>query len=101
MDFVEGFKFLNGGLDGGAVGMAEHDDQPRAVAFGGEFNAAHLRGRHDVAGHADDKEIAEAVVEYNLHRQARIGAAEHNGKGFVALHHFAAALAAGEVFHPA
>ncbi len=48
--------------------MAEHNHQPCAVLFGGEFDAAHLRRRHDVARHAYHEQIAETLVENNFRR---------------------------------
>ena len=63
-----------------ALRMAEHDDEPRAVALGGELDAADLRRRDDVAGDADDEEIAEALIEHDLGRHARVGTSEDDGE---------------------
>ena len=64
------------GQDRAALRVPEHDDQPRAEPRGGELDAADLRRRDDVAGDADDEQIAEPLIEDDLGRHARVGAAE-------------------------
>jgi hypothetical protein len=54
--------------------VAHHDDEPRREGGGGEFHAAHLRGRHDVPGDADDEQVAEPLAEDELGRDAGIRA---------------------------
>ncbi|GAC1409343.1 MAG: hypothetical protein NVSMB53_01460 [Gemmatimonadaceae bacterium] len=56
--------------------MAEDDYQPRVVALRGKFDAADLRRSDDVAGDADDEQVAQALIEYDLRRNARIRASE-------------------------
>ena len=63
--------------------MADHHHQARAEALGGELDAAHLRRRDDVAGDADDEEIAEALIEDDLGGHARVRAAEDDGEGLL------------------
>ena len=46
---------------------------------GGELDAADLRRRDDVAGDADHEQIAQALVEHDLGRDPRVGAAEDDG----------------------
>ena len=75
-----GSHALDGGRDGAAVRMAHHDHQLRAVALGRELDRADLRGRHDVAGHADHEQIAQALIEDGLGGRARIGAAQNDGE---------------------
>ena len=58
--------------------MAEHDDEPRVELLGRELDAADLRRRDDVAGDADDEQVAEPLIEDDLGRHARVGAAEHD-----------------------
>ncbi len=58
--------------------MPEHHHQPRAEARGGEFDAADLRRRHDVARNPDHEQIAQALVEHDLGRHPRVRAAEHD-----------------------
>ncbi len=64
--------------------MAEDDDQPGGVARGGELDAADLGRGDDVAGDADDEQIAQPLVEDDLRRYARIGAAEQNRERLLA-----------------
>ena len=52
-----------------------------AGSLGGELDAADLRRRDDVAGDADDEEIAKALIEDDLGRHARVGTAEDDGEG--------------------
>ena len=73
-------ELLQGGEDRAALGMAEHHHQPRAEARRRELDAADLRRGHDVAGHADDEQVAEALVEHDLRRHARVRAAKHDGE---------------------
>ena len=64
--------------------MAEYHDQPRAEPLRRELHTADLRGRDDVAGHADHEQIAEALIEHDLGRDARIGAAQHDRERLLA-----------------
>ena len=64
--------------DRAATRVAEHDDEPRVELLGRELDAADLRRRDDVAGDADDEQIAEPLIEHDLGRHARVGAAEHD-----------------------
>ncbi len=59
-------KVVERGLDRAATGMTEYDDEPRAESLRGEFDAAHLRGRDDVSGHADHEQIAQTLIENDL-----------------------------------
>ncbi len=62
--------------------MAPHCEWPSTTTSrvpnrdGGELDAADLRRRDDVAGDADHEQIAEALIEDELGRHARVGAAE-------------------------
>jgi hypothetical protein len=77
-------ELFDGGENGAALRVSQHDDKPRAVTLGGEFDTADLRWRNDVAGDADDEEIAEALVEDDFRRHARIGAAQNNRERLLA-----------------
>jgi hypothetical protein len=72
------FHVLQRRLDGAAGGVTHDHDQPAAEPLGGELDAAHLRGGDDVAGHPDDEQVADALVEHHLCGHARIRAAEHD-----------------------
>ena len=69
-------QLLEGRMDRAAAGVTEHHHQARAEALGGELDAAHLRGGDDVARHADHEQVAQPLVEHDLRRHPRIGAAE-------------------------
>ena len=56
--------------------MSEHHDQPGAESRCGKLHAVHLRRRHDVAGHPNDEQVADPLVEEDLRGHARIGAAD-------------------------
>ena len=55
-------------------------NERRAEALDGKLDAADLRRGDDVARDPDDEEIAKALVEDDLGRDARVGAAEHDGE---------------------
>ncbi len=63
-------------MHGAAARVPEHDDEPRAEPLGRELDAADLRRRDDVARDADDEQVAEALIEHDLDRHARVRAAE-------------------------
>ena len=69
-------QLLDGRRDRAATRVAEHDDEPRVELLGRELDAADLRRRDDVAGNADDEQVAEPLIEHDLGRHARVGAAE-------------------------
>jgi hypothetical protein len=66
-----------------APGVAQHHDERRPEALGGKLHAANLRGRDDIAGDADDKQVAEALVEDDLRRYPRVGTPEDDGERFL------------------
>jgi hypothetical protein len=55
-----------------------------------------LRGSHDVSGHPDDEQVAQALVEDDLGRHARIGAPQDDREGLLARHQLGAFRAAGQ-----
>ena len=66
--------------------MPEHDHEARAELRGGKFDAADLRRRDDVAGDADHEQIAEALIEHELRRHARVGTPENDGERLLRRH---------------
>lgn len=58
---------------------------------GSKLDAADQRRCDDVAGHPDHKQIAQALVEDDLHRNARVGATENRGDRFLACGQLSAA----------
>ena len=77
-------EFFQRGKNSSAPRVTEHHNEPCAEPFCGKFHAADLRGRDDVSGHADDEQIAQALVEDDLCRYARVGASENDGERFLA-----------------
>ncbi len=61
-----------------------------------EFNAADLRGRHDVTGDADDEKVAEALVKYQLDRHSRIGTGEDDRERILSTGHANLVRASGD-----
>ena len=84
-------QLVDGGQNRSALRVAQHDDQPRPVALRRELDAADLRGRDDVAGDADDEEIAEPLVEDDFGRHARVGTAQDDRERLLARGHLDAA----------
>ena len=78
-------QLLERGQDRAALRVAEDDDQRRAVALGGELDAADLRWRDDVAGDANDEQVAQSLVEHDLRRYAGIGTSEDDGERLLAV----------------
>ena len=60
--------------------MAQHHHQPGAETLDGKLDAADLRRRHDVAGHADDEQLAQPLIEDQLGWHAGICTAQQHGK---------------------
>ena len=63
---VVGVDMSDGGLDRAALAVAQHHDQPDAQLADCELDAPfHRRARaaDDVAGHAHDEQVADALVE--------------------------------------
>ncbi len=89
-------QFFESCLYGTAPRMPQHDHQTHAVPLGGELDAADLRRGDDVAGHADHEQVAQALVEHDLHRHARVGAAEDDGERFLALDELTAPRVIGQ-----
>jgi hypothetical protein len=48
--------------------VAQNHNEPCAEPLRGELNTADLRGSDDVSGNADNKQVAQAVVEDDLCR---------------------------------
>ena len=88
-------QLIQRGRDGTTVGMAQHHHQPGAEALDGKLDAADLRRRHDVAGHADDEQLAQPLIEDQLGRHAGICAAQQHRKGGLLHDELAAARLVG------
>lgn len=59
-------KFFQGRQDRPALGVPQNHDQPGTEPRRGELDTADLRGSDDVSGNADDKQVAQALVEDDL-----------------------------------
>jgi len=77
-------ELLQGCVNGAAVGMAQHHHQARAESLGRELDAAHLRRGDDVAGNADDEQVAQPLIKHDLRGHARVGATEDDGERLLA-----------------
>src|SRR3990172_4064602 len=84
-------KFFQRGQNCPALGMPQYHHQPCPKPRSGELHAAHLRRRDDVSGHADDKQVAKALVEDDLCRHPRVGTTENDGKRLLTRRQFVAA----------
>src|SRR5687768_7316176 len=73
-----------------ALGMAQYNDQTRFESRRRELDAAHLRGSDDVTGDANYEQIAESLVEHDLHRHARVRTAENDGERLLLQRQFVA-----------
>src|SRR6516225_4020460 len=80
--------------------MAEYHHEAHAEGRSRELDAADLRWRDDVAGHADDEQVAESLVEDDLGGHARVRAAEHDGERFLPGRQRAAPRARGARLEP-
>jgi hypothetical protein len=81
--------------------VPEHDDESRAESLGGVLDAPDQRWSDDVPGDADDEQIAEPLIEDDLRRNARVGAAENDRVRLLLLRELGAALLAEEGFEAA
>ena len=81
--------------------MTEHDDKGGAESLGCELDAADLRRGDDVAGNAYDEQIAQTLIEDDLGRDPRIGAAENDGEWRLAGRQLVSSRLAGEHVHAA
>ena len=68
--------------------MAEHDDGTGAHQLGREFKAAKNVGIDEIARDAGTEDVADALVENQFRRYARIDAAEDRGERRLAVRGF-------------
>jgi hypothetical protein len=64
------------GLDGAAARVPQHHQHAGAEHERAVLEAPEPLRRHHVSGHADHEEVAHALVEHDLRRHARVGAAQ-------------------------
>jgi hypothetical protein len=64
--------------------MSQDDHQARPELLSREFDATDLRRSDNIAGYADDKQIAQPLIEDDLHGHSRIGTAQNGRERFLA-----------------
>jgi len=96
--FFGPLQLLESRLNGAAIRMPEDDHQAGAELFGGKFDATDLRRSDDIAGYAYDEQIAQPLIENDLHRHSGIGTAENGREGFLARRELDAAWEDGGIF---
>jgi hypothetical protein len=73
--------------DSSATLVPQHDEEGRPEVGARILDAPQHLGRHDVAGHADDEEVAEPLIEQELRWNARIAAPEDRRERLLARDH--------------
>jgi len=76
--------------------VPQNHHQPGTEPRRGELDAANLRSSDDVAGHADDKQVAQALVEDDLCWDPRVGTPEDDGERLLTCRQLVAARLARE-----
>src|ERR1700681_473355 len=76
--------------NGAALRMPQHAHQPGSESGNREFDAADLGRSHDVAGDANDEQITQSLIEYNLRGHPGIRATENDREGLLILRQFQA-----------
>ena len=71
-------ELLESRQNGATARVAQYDDERCAEPLRGELDAADLGRRDDVAGDADDEQVAQPLVEDNLRWDSRVRTAEDN-----------------------
>ena len=65
-------QLLQGRFNGAALRMAKHHHQASTEFFGGELHAADQGRSNDVTGDTNDEQVAQALIEDDLHGYTRI-----------------------------
>lgn len=77
-------KLLQRGHNRSALRVPKHNRQPRAEAPGGKLYTPDLRRRHDIPRYPNHEQVSEPLPENELCGNARVGTAQHDGKGRLA-----------------
>ena len=72
-------------LDGAAVGVTQHHQRARAKNRDAVFDAGDRLRRRQIAGHAVDEHMSDALVEHDLDRHAGIRAGQDRGERLLLL----------------
>lgn len=83
------------GFNGAAHRVTQDHDKPRAESFGRKLDTADVRWGDDVAGHTDDEQVAQALMENDFRRHPRVGAAENDGERLLTRYQFSATFLTG------
>src|SRR5262245_42229429 len=75
--------------------MSEDHDQPGAELRCGKLHAADLGRRNNVAGHANDEQLAKALVEHDLCGDPRVGASKDDRERLLVSHELVGASTVG------
>src|SRR3954447_25051382 len=86
---------LNGSRDRTALLVTKHHDQLRTQMLHGVLDAAQDCIVHDVAGHTNDEQIAQTLIEKEFRWYSRIGTPEDDRKRMLSCNEF---LPAGHRF---
>ncbi len=84
-DTAVNFRAGNHGGHRAAVGVAEHHQDRRAQMVHTVFGGADFIGVGHIARDLDHEHVADALVEKNLHRHARVGTGDDRGEGRLSL----------------
>ena len=87
-------KLFQGGQNSAAVRVTQNYHEPSVEPCRGELDATDLRSSDDVPGNADNKQVAQALVEHDLCRHPRVGTTENDGERLLTCRQFAAACLA-------
>jgi hypothetical protein len=71
-----GWTTFDSGSHGAAFLMAHYHDQRNMQVLGPIFKTSQFRICGYVAGHADDKQVSQSLIEDDLRRHTRIGTTE-------------------------
>src|SRR5258705_1882730 len=94
--FSRPHEFFKCGQNSAAPRVAQNHDERCAEPLRSELNAADLRGSDDVSRNADDKQIAQTLVEDDLCRHARVGTSENDSERLLGCSQLAATRLANE-----
>ena len=83
LDVGRNFTAVDSGLYGTALFVAHYDDQLGAQILNGILDAAQFNRVKDIAGHANNEKVAEALVKNVLRRNTAVRTAYNNSKGML------------------
>jgi len=60
--------------------VPENDDETSSEPGSSEFDASYTRRGDNIPSNANDKQIAQSLIKYDLGWDTRVGATEHDGE---------------------